>query len=114
MMKFIEIVYDYLTNKYIEFKGEFPDEIKVYEKELDGNRKRIIAEEQKEMTENQRLLLMKKIEEKFKKIKLKPTRNIEIMRNKPMLKKGEKKPILIKHREPMLEDFILYETQEFN
>ena len=28
MMKFIEIGYDYLTNKYIEFKGKFPDKVK--------------------------------------------------------------------------------------
>ena len=113
-MRNVEKAYEYLNNKYNLFKDAFPEEVKSIEHEIENLRKRAIAKHINVIRNNQRILLMKNISDKLQKIKLKPTRNVSVVRYNPSKKKIYKNSSVINQHEPNLDDFLHYETQEFN
>ena len=114
IMRNVEKAYEYLNNKYNLFKDAFPEEVKSIEHEIENLRKRAIAKDINVIRNNQRILLMKNISDKLQKIKLKPTRNVSVVRYNPSKKKIYKNSSVINQHEPNLDDFLHYETQEFN
>ena len=65
MMKLIECFFDHIQKKYIEHFNEMPEHVNKVEKELDIERKKLMAKELRESIHEKAVLLKIKLEEKL-------------------------------------------------
>ncbi len=113
MMKLIECFFDNIQKKYVEYYNEMPEHVSKVEKELEIERKRLMAKELRESIHQKAVMLKNKLDEKFSRIPLKQARNTYEIKNLPLPKLLEKKSVNGKQSQPILQDLLFYETQDF-
>jgi len=72
-----------------------------------------MAKELRESIHQKAVMLKNKLDEKFSRIPLKQARNTYEIKNLPLPKLLEKKSVNGKQSQPILQDLLFYETQDF-
>jgi hypothetical protein len=113
MMRLIEKTFQYLSKKYFSYDQHYSEDLKMFEKDLEAERKRQLALEQAKENEKKTENLIQKIVDKYNKIVIKSNKKI-VEHSRPLEKKKNLKISNKNQNEPNLLDLLHYEGDDNN